>query len=157
MESSERAEVEVKKLMLLHPDIRRSGGALVAYYRPGIGPYTQRKIKVVMGRYYPNFPPQAYVSPHEDIAGDITKYHIYPNGEICFIHPDEWKPRIHNLPFAFSQSKHIVHRAIQLKVRSGWEETPSLSDLMRSLNSLKVPTYRINTDLLWKRLVSSSE
>lgn len=74
-----------------------------------------------MDRYYPQCAPEAHVSPHEDLSGDIEKFHIYSDGKICYMHESEWDPRIHNLSFVFSQSKLIVSRAIELRAGSPWK------------------------------------
>jgi len=112
--------VEIRKLLSLHPDVHRSGRELVSDFRPGIGDYAVRKIAVVVDRYYPQCAPDAYVSPYDDISGDLPRLHIYDDGQVCFIRIWEWNSRIHNLSFVFSQSKLVVFGAIHLRGRASW-------------------------------------
>jgi hypothetical protein len=129
-ELDDRVEVEVQKLLALHPDICRSGAHLVSYFQPGVGKYAVRRIEVFLDRYYPKCAPRARVSPYDDLFGDIYRCHVHTDGQICYMHECEWNPLIHNLAFVFSQSKHIIQKAIGLKGKDNWTGISSLLNQM---------------------------
>lgn len=99
--------MDLQKLQSTHPDTFKSGYSYCCYIYPGRG--SSRTISVEIHPNFPYVPPRVLVYPYEDIR---KMSHILEGGEICYMHAEEWNPRLHTLSYVFSQAKRIVYEAV---------------------------------------------
>ena len=106
-EKFRRIVTELEKLATTHPDLTNDGNTYLCQIYPRRGP--ARQVSVVLPADYPFVAPKAYVYPFDDLS-NMT--HIMAEGEICYMHRDEWNVHLHTLSYVFSQAKRIAYEAI---------------------------------------------